>query len=402
MNYIFNLVLTLIFTDTVLYAVIVPLVPVYTQELGLTHFSMGAIYAAYSLGLLLFSIPMGIWAERIGYKKILIFGIGLLSLSCLFYSLVSSAVLLSFCRFLQGVAAAATWTGGLALTAVMFPQRQGEKLGLVLAVMGVGTVMGPPLGGFLYEFLGYRHMFNVLAAFLLLILLLVLKSKFDLPQAQGEPAHGQERLRWNWPLFWLCVVLVWITSSFGMLEIVMPGYLSQRFALDSWEIGLVFGFMGIVHGLGDALMGFWSDRLGYASFVFWGLIASAFSFPLLALAPSLPWLVLGLAFFSLSIAASLTPSQPLLYGIVAQLLSGGNTSSGAGLAYGIFNTCFSLGLFVGPLLGGALNQYFGLLTVMVIYLAVFLANVYVFKTKIMAARPGQQHFSPDYFQKARG
>lgn len=386
MAYIFSLVMALIFADTVLYGVIVPLIPVYTQVLGLSELSIGAIYAAYSLGLLLFSMPMGMGAERIGYKKTLSFGVALLSLSCAIYGLVTNALFLAICRFLQGVAAAATWTGGLALMAVMYPDRQGEKLGLILAAMGVGTVLGPPLGGFLYEYLGYRSMFYVLAMGFLVLLFMILKAKGELPQAPGGKGQGAKKLPWSSSLFWLCVVVVWISSSFGMLEIVMPGYLSRRFTLGSLEIGLAFGFMGIIHGLGDAVVGYWSDRLGYVPFVFWGLLAGAWVFPLLALAPNLYWLLLTLSLFGLVMGAALTPSQPLMYKLVTEALAEAEAGGGAGLAYGLFNTCYSLGLTVGPLLGGFLNQTFNLATTLLVYTGVFLALSLLFKMKIMGAK----------------
>lgn len=67
---IFTLVMVLIFTDTLLYGSIVPLILVYTNQFQLSPLFLGVVFAAYALGSLLFCIPLGIMAERYGYRKI--------------------------------------------------------------------------------------------------------------------------------------------------------------------------------------------------------------------------------------------------------------------------------------------------------------------------------------------
>jgi MFS family permease len=376
-------VMVLIFTDTLLYGTIVPLIPVYTQQLHVNSVMMGVLFAAYSLGLLIFSIPLGMVAERYGYRKVFLAGMAGLTLATALYGFANSPEVLFLCRLIQGIAAAASWTAGLAMVALLFPDKQGEKLGLVMAAMGLGTILGPPVGGILFHYLGYREMFMTLAAFCFSLLLMLCIAKF------GHLAAGNKQnkkftiwqVRDNLSLVWLGAVVIISSSSFGMLEILLPNYLDGRFGLGSLQIGMVFGLMGFVNAFSDAGVGFLSDRYGYRLFVYWGLWASALCLPFLALAPNPIILTLVLALVGITLGAVLTPSQPLMYHIVATdpVLW---RSGGAGLVYGIFNTCFSLGLMIGPPLGGLLDKYFGFLVGLILFAVLLAVSAVFFHHKV--------------------
>lgn len=391
-KHIFYLVMALIFTDTTLYGAIVPLIPVYTQQFQLTQTSLGIVFAAYSLGLLLFSIPLGIVAERYGYRKVFLAGMIVLTLSTLLYGFINSPLMLLLGRFIQGSAAAATFTAGLAMVALLYPNKQGEKLGLVMAAMGLGTIAGPPIGGFLYQYLGYREMFLMLASFCFLLVLMVWKMDFD--HLAGSQGNQNKRfniweVKQNPGLMWLGVVVIICSGSIGMLEVLMPNYLHGRFALGSLQIGLIFGLMGIVHAVSDAVVGFLSDRHGFSIFIFWGLLASAIFLPFLALVPTVIMLALAMSLVGISIGAALMPTQPLMY----QIVSNDNNlkqNGGAGLAYGLFNSCFSLGTMAGPILGGILDRYAGFLVSLIFYQVLFMFAAALFHYKVAGRDKGMQ------------
>lgn len=383
---IFLLIMAIIFTDTLLYGAIVPLIPVYTQQYSFNSLTMGLVFSIYSLGLLVFSIPMGIIAEKYGYQRVLGLGMLGLGLVTMFYGQVHAPWQLLVARLMQGSAGAVSWTAGLALVALLFPRRQGEKLGVVMAAMGLGSMLGPPVGGALYNLLGYSHMFTGLALFCLLLGFLIFRLDFG-GLVQGVAATAARgfsmvRLPKDPGLFWLGLVIVVVSSSLGMLEILLPNYYNGQFGLGILEIGLVFGVMGLVHAFSDIGIGYLSDRLGYPPFIFWGLLAGALCLPLVALAPVLPLSVLAVILAGVAAGAVLTPSQPLMYRLVSSRLEP-DQGSGAGLAYGITNTCFSLGLLIGPTLGGALDNYLGLLASFVVFALLYLVVALAFRFLVL-------------------
>lgn len=379
------LTMALIFVDTLLYGSIVPLIPVYTEQFKLTPLSMGVLFSAYSQGLLLFSIPLGLLAEKQGYRRIFLGGLLALVLATVLYGLVSSPWLLFLARFSQGCAAAASWTAGLAMVALLYPRQQGEKLGTVMAASGVGVILGPPVGGALYHYLGYQGMFIALAALCFSILLIVCKADFGrLPGGSQTTRLRLGEIRQNQALLVMGLVVVVASSSFGMLEILLPNHLHTGFGLGSLEIGFLFGLMGLVHALGGIGTGWLSDRHGYRPFIFWGLLASAAGLPLLGLAQGLILLALAFCLTGLTLAAAVTPSQPLIYQLVAAD-SKLSQSGGAGLAYGIVNTCFSLGMLTGPILGGLLEKTFGFLAGLLSFALLFVFSALLFRGKVSGA-----------------
>lgn len=70
-------------------------------------------------------------------------------------------------RILQGVSAAVVWSVGLALVVDTVPEPViGEALGYVVLALALATLLGPLLGGILYETRGYFPVFALAFAFI--------------------------------------------------------------------------------------------------------------------------------------------------------------------------------------------------------------------------------------------
>lgn len=381
----FYLVMALIFTDTALYGTIVPLIPIYMKQFHLTTSSIGVIFSAYALGVLIFSLPMGMMAEKYGYRRIFLSGMAALGFSCLAFGLMRYPWALFLCRFIQGAAAAASWTAGMAVAAVLYPRQQGEKIGLLMAAMGLGTILGPPIGGLLYHFLGYHLMFVVLALLCLLLIFFICRVNFP-----GIRINNSGRAKVSifstladFRVLWVSVIVIALASIFCMLEILMPAHMDRYFGLDTVQIGFSFGVMGIAHAVSDTFSGHLSDRLGYERFIFGGLIANAVILPFLAWAPNIFSLLAVFILVGIAIGAAVTPSQPFMYQVVLEAVPEAADCGGAGCIYGFYNTLYSVGMFLGPLLGGLLNEHFSLLESLLVFSLIFLCSALLFYCKIL-------------------
>ena len=68
--------------------------------------------------------------------------------------------LMALARILQGVSSSFIWTVGLALLCDVTPEsRVGQQLGLAMAGLSAGVVLAPPIGGALYQNLGFHAPF---------------------------------------------------------------------------------------------------------------------------------------------------------------------------------------------------------------------------------------------------
>src|SRR5262249_25516833 len=134
MRRVFALVAAIVFVDTAFYAAIVPLLPHYVDELGLSQTQAGILTASYAAGTLLASLPGGMCAARLGVKPTVLTGLGLMSVASVVFGFGTSAAVLDTARFVQGVGGAFSWAGGFAwLMGVAPADRRGEVAGSAIA-----------------------------------------------------------------------------------------------------------------------------------------------------------------------------------------------------------------------------------------------------------------------------
>ena len=140
--------IAVVFVESIFFAALAPLLPELTDDLGLSTFGAGVLVAAYAFGALLGAIPSGLAVSRLGVRPTVLWGLGLLAVTCVAFGFVDSYALLVGARIGQGVAASFLWTGALAwLVDAAPPDRRGEYLGYTTSGAIAGSLVGPLLGG---------------------------------------------------------------------------------------------------------------------------------------------------------------------------------------------------------------------------------------------------------------
>ncbi len=104
----------LTFLDLLLMFAVVPLLPVWEDEIGLTKTYAGLVLGAYSGATLLASIPAGRLADRIGPRWLTLGASLLLAVSAPLLGVADAVWELIALRFAQGLAFAIAWSAGLA------------------------------------------------------------------------------------------------------------------------------------------------------------------------------------------------------------------------------------------------------------------------------------------------
>src|SRR4051794_11628645 len=142
------LVSAVVLVDTMFFAAVAPLLPHFTDELGLSKTAAGVLTAAYPAGTFAGSLPAGWLAARWGVKPTLLLGLALLSTTSLVFGFANTIVVLDAARFVQGVGGACMWAAGMAWLVSAAPvERRGELIGSALAAAIVGVLFGPVVGG---------------------------------------------------------------------------------------------------------------------------------------------------------------------------------------------------------------------------------------------------------------
>ena len=142
--------------------------------------AVGFLFASKAIIQLVVNPFSGAFIDRIGYDIPMCIGLAIICLSTMTFSFGSSYGVLFLARSLQGVGSAFADTSGLAMIADRFTE-EGERskaLGIALAFISFGSLVAPPFGGFLYEYLGMPVPFVILSLLALfdgLMLVLVMR-----------------------------------------------------------------------------------------------------------------------------------------------------------------------------------------------------------------------------------
>lgn len=111
------------------------------------------------------TVCVPIWgklSDALGRRRILLAGIGVFLLGSALCGLSTSATQLILCRAVQGVGSAALFTSAFTVIADLFtPAERGRFQGIFGAAFGLSSVVGPLLGGFLTDTVGWHWCFFV-------------------------------------------------------------------------------------------------------------------------------------------------------------------------------------------------------------------------------------------------
>ncbi len=160
--------------------------PTIGREFSASAVHLGLIEMVYTLGVALFLLPMGRFADIHGRKRVFLTGNLLITLATIALSLAPTIEFLIIFRFLQGVCAAMITSTSLAILTSVFPkERLGRAMGVVVSCVYLGISAGPTLAGLMVEYLNWRWIFYCAVPVEIMALV------FALTQLKGEWTGSQ-------------------------------------------------------------------------------------------------------------------------------------------------------------------------------------------------------------------
>jgi MFS family permease len=148
----------------------------------------------------MFLVPFGRLADIYGRRRVFLYGTIAFSISALLLGIYPSASTIIMLRALQGVSSAMIFGTGVAiLVSVTPPQEKGATLGMSAAAVYVGLSVGPYVGGFLVNTLGWRSILLTTSGVgAIAVLFMLWRLKGEWKEARGEASTSRlARLRSN-------------------------------------------------------------------------------------------------------------------------------------------------------------------------------------------------------------
>jgi len=349
------LVSLLVAVDLMMWSAIVPLLPHYRSDLGLTKVESGWLVAAFSLAVVAVAVPVGHLADRIGARRVVAAGGLSMAAATLGLGFAGSFWLLVAARAIQGLGDAAVWGAGVAWVAARAPvASRGAAVSFTNAAAVAGVIAGPFVGGIATSRFGIGPTFAVVAAVSLALAGWALLE----PDARAE-AERRVGVRaaiaaaFSESLILASVMMILAVSVIGGgLQVLVPLHLSAA-GVERSGIGAAYSAGAMLGAVAILASGRAGDRFGRIP-----LAAGACT--ALAVLSGLLVLPLGAALV-VAVVVAAGPVQSILYAVGYPLSADGadRANLGHGIAIGIVNLTWGIGAVVGPLAGPGVAQLLG-------------------------------------------
>ncbi len=282
-------------------------------------------------------LPMGRAGDIVGRKPMFMMGLTVFVAGSVLAGSSGSLSMLVLSRVVQGMGAAMVQSNTMAMALAVFPgSERGKVIGLNMSTVGVGSILGPAIGGLLVTAFGWRSIFVITGSLGLLALAVgtaVLDGRRFAPEATDGPRPRFDwlgaalsasamllfllvmtngyRLGWLSPLIILGILstaslavgFVWweLRSASPLFELrlfkrrvfafaagaawmsflgassvmfVMPFFLQKILGYSPREVGLIMIPSAVVMAVTAPLAGRLSDRFGWRWFTIGGLLLS--------------------------------------------------------------------------------------------------------------------------------
>jgi MFS transporter, DHA1 family, multidrug resistance protein len=354
------------FCSGVAFTMILPLLPFYFRELGVTEQESNLMWngaASFVFGLTMtISAPLwGMLSDKYGRKMMVIRSMAAGTIILGLMGLASDPWHLLILRMLQG-ATTGTVTASVALASSISPAgNRGTSLGLMQAALMLGAATGPIVGGLLTEQYGFRPACYLASALLFAGLVLVISMAREQFTRPAEPHHhGMLAVRGilNTPGFKVLLSVYFLVYVLNYtLYPILPLYIEQinDTGLGAESLtGIIVGVTLFIAGISAFWYGRLGDRIGHTRVLVICLVTSALLVLPQAAANSVATLFIERCLFGLAIGGLI----PAVNALVSDIVPPERIGSAYGLTSGV--TCFGIGM--GPFIGGIVASFTGLRT----------------------------------------
>jgi MFS transporter, DHA1 family, multidrug resistance protein len=341
------------------FTLVMPFLPLYFEQLGVTDVGEIALWSGLSLGVTpgvtAFMAPLwGRLADRYGRKIMVqrsLFSFVVVMAATAF---VTEPWQVFALRTVQGLFAG---YGALTLTMaadVAPSDRTAYAIGFVQTAQRIGPALGPVIGGIVAQAFGLRNAFLVTSVFYALAFLVVTFGYDERGVFQRTRGGDAGRVTFRNVLafenFVLLMAVIFglqvVDRSFGPVLPLFVGSLGTDDAGVPLLAGVLFSISAAAGAVGNNLCGYLMRRSGARRVIAWACGTAAAGVCGYLVAANAWWLALPTAIFGVAIGAATTAAYTAASSIVPL--------SARGSGFGLLTTASLVGLAVSPIASGLL------------------------------------------------
>jgi multidrug resistance protein len=360
MNRKFWIIALISFINSLSFTILIPVLYQYGRQFKLDDFQTSLLFAIYAIAQFFATPIIGKLSDRFGRKPLLIISLAGTVVANLMAGTASSAAVLFFARFLDGITGGNASVAQAVISDVTTPEQRAKAFGINGAAFGLGFILGPaisllaqkvalntPLGkSFGASFLVSSTIAAI--ALILTIFLLPETLKTKAKAAQNIFDLGLDKLITGlfMPKIGILLIINFLTGmTFTLFTFAFQPYFLIVIKQNSDALALMFllfGVLGVImQTLGIAQM---TKRLQLVQILFLGLFIRSLSFVLMPIWENVYYFVAVCVLFSLLNSVV----QPM----ISALISLNTSPEEQGTILGLNSSYLSISNAFGPVIAG--------------------------------------------------
>ena len=350
------IVISSVLVDVIGFGIVIPILPFYVTEFGVSAVTVTLLFAAFSFFSFLSAPLLGAWSDRIGRRPIFLLSVTSTAIGWFVFANAHSLWMLFLGRIIDGCAAGNFTTAQSYMVDLAKDEKErSANIGLIGAAFGIGFILGPFIGGALSK-VSHAFPFWIAGA---LAATNAFSAFFFLPETHHQrDAHSPMNFNPLAPLMRAAqdkkmrpLYFTWSFFAFAIVtsQAVFGLFVKDVFGFSAFQTGMMFTIVGVIVVInqGFLLKKFWLNKFTEARLEMIMLIVLAVS-SLMVSTEILP-------LFYLSFLGAGT-GQAILRVVITSQAAAAADPSKKGETMGILSALMSVYMVIAPILSGYIYE----------------------------------------------
>jgi MFS family permease len=277
-----KLLLVVQMTNVIRSGLVSPILALYIRNQGLSVTQIGLIGTAGMLGWLIFEPIIGVVADRIQKKYLVMFSVTFSSFVYLAYPYAAGFWYFASLAFAMASIMSAYAVAIKALTAELIPPSgRGKTYGRFVSSISFGGIIAPFVGGYLSEVFNRTIPFYISAGIGSIGLIAMLLMKYD-DGAQATTSKESDVFESLWSRSYITILLTRALYMFNLVfrQNTLPIFLNEHPSINASEseIGFYMTIVQLTSAISKAYLGELNDRIGSKRIITYSLLLSGISY----------------------------------------------------------------------------------------------------------------------------